>query len=402
MKMLLEHPKAKVTINICGVLTEMLNDHGATDVLAHIKELSDNKQLEFVDSAKYHAILPLIPEKETRRQIELNHKTNSYFFKESYKVKGFFPPEMCYSDEVGAILSDMEYEWVLISGIACAEKWPLDVIYNVPFNSTGIKVFFRDDILSNKISFHNVDNDSFFSELKNLGKGKRDIYVITAMDAETFGHHIQNWEKLFLAEVYETIENMSDGSAYKQLKQKTDLADAHRKIFESSEQVPQVEVVTISELLDKFSKKESKPPKKSSWSSSKEDLTAKNYYPLWNDPSNHVHRLQWEHARICLELVGGAYDLKDNPESSRFTDISRGLLDRAIHSCQFWWANKAKGLWDINLINKGLVLQEEVVLNAYRAIKVSGADEEDKREFYHDVTAARDIANKIRDQLFIM
>lgn len=403
LRMLLEHPNSKVTINICGVLTEMLNDHGAVDVLAHLKELAQKGQLEFVDSAKYHAILPLIPEKEMRRQIELNNKTNSYFFKESYKIHGFFPPEMCYSNEVGSILSDMRYDWVLISGVACPQNWPLDIIYKVSFDSSDINVFYRDDILSNKISFQGVDSVGFIEELINLSEGKKDIYVITAMDAETFGHHIQNWEQLFLAEVYETIMDMDEKiPAYSHIKQKTDLADAHKKIFESSQQLPQVEVVTISELLKKFSKKESKLPRLSSWSSSKDDILRKNYYPLWNDPGNHVHRLQWEHVKICFELVDAAFELKDSQESSRFADISKGLLDRAIHSCQFWWANKTKGLWDINLINKGLMLQEEVVLNAYRAIKASGADEEAKREFYHKVTAARDVSNKIRDQLFIL
>ena len=76
LKMLLEYPNAKLTINICGVLTEMLNDHGATDILTNIKKLAQNRQIEFVDCAKYHTILPLIPKKEMRRQIELNNKTN--------------------------------------------------------------------------------------------------------------------------------------------------------------------------------------------------------------------------------------------------------------------------------------------------------------------------------------
>ena len=37
-------------------------------------------QVEFVGSAKYHAILPLINEHEQRRQIRRNHLTNRHFF----------------------------------------------------------------------------------------------------------------------------------------------------------------------------------------------------------------------------------------------------------------------------------------------------------------------------------
>lgn len=397
LKMLLEHPNAKVTINICGVLTEMLNDHGAEDILDNIRTLSQRKQLEFVDSAKYHAILPLIPQKEMRRQIELNHKTNSYFFKEAYNVRGFFPPEMCYSNDVARLLGRMDYEWVLISGVACPKAWPLDEIHRISLGESGLCVFYRDDVLSNKISFHNIDSAGFISELLNLSKDKSDIYVITAMDAETFGHHIQHWEKLFLAEVYETIDGIS---SHDYIKQRTDLAEDHRKILESDEGA-QIEVITISGLLEKFPVRASKAPLPSSWSTTKEDIAKGNYYPLWKAIDNHVHNLQWEHVKICFELIDEASNFKQDKNSARFLNISRALLDRAIHSCQFWWANIG-GMRDINLINKGLMLQEEAILNAYKAINISGADEEIKREFYHKVTAARDLANKIRDQLFII
>ncbi len=395
--MLLKHPEAKVTINMCAVLTEMLNDHGDNDILSDLTKLAKNNQLEFVDSAKYHAILPLIPAKEIRRQIELNKKTNSYFFKDAYKVRGFFPPEMCYSTEVGQILSTLGYEWVLISGVACVEKWPLDCIYNVGFGKLKLNTFYRDDILSNRISFHDIDSTGFIKNLIGLSEDKDDIYVITAMDAETFGHHVQNWEKLFLADVYEMISGVA---RFDNLKQRTDLAESHKKIFESDLD-EQVQVVTISELLDKFPSKASKPPRPSSWSTTKEEILMGNFYPLWQGVDNDIHNLQWEHVKICFDLVNAAEQLKDaSEETERFFNIARGLLDRAIHSCQFWWANKGR-MWDVNMINKGLSLQEEVVLNAYKAIKAAEVDEETQRQFYHEVIAARDASNKIRDQLFL-
>lgn len=396
LRMLLEHPEAKITINMCGVLTEMLNDHGAFDILANLLTLANNKQLEFVDSAKYHPILPLVPLEEMRRQIELNHKANSYFFKQAYKVRGFFPPEMCYSDELGELLDSMGYDWALLSGIACPESWPLDVIYSTPFGKSSLSFFYRDDIISNKISFQDIDSAGFIAEMISLSKGKEDIYCITAMDAETFGHHIQNWEKLFLADVYEIIGGVAP---YEDLKQRTNLAESHKQILELAEDA-EIRVVTISELLEKFPTKLTRPPRPSSWSTTKDDINRSNFYPLWQNPDNQIHALQWEHVRICIELVDAAFDLKDNEESDRFYNLARGLLDRAIHSCQFWWANKGK-MWDVNMINKGLSLQEEVVLNAYKAIKASPVDDEDDRRYYHEVIAARDASNKIRDQLFL-
>ncbi len=398
LKMFLEHPKAKVTINICGVLTELLNDHGAEDILDDIKELALNKQLEFVDSAKYHAILPLLPSREMRRQIKLNQKTNQFFFKDIYKPRGFFPPEMCYSADVAKVVQSMEYEWILISGIADTDKWPVDFISEISCGSSFLKVFYRDDILSNKISFHNLDSKNFIKEMVNLSKNKKDTYIITAMDAETFGHHIEDWEKLFLAEVYETIDIIEKIYRQHKVKREISLSKTFNKIFADLKDIPHIEVLTISELLEKFPSRKSKPPIPSSWSTTKEDIAKKNYFPLWKNIKNPIHDLQWDHLNICFKLVEQAVNVKGSDGSSgRFAMLARNLLDRAVYSCQFWWANKEQGKWDINLINKGLMLQEEALFNAHKAVNLSSAGEDKKKDFYHNVLAARDIANKIRD-----
>ncbi|MBU1061544.1 MAG: hypothetical protein KJ952_02335 [Candidatus Omnitrophica bacterium] len=391
--MFLKHPNAKVTINICGSLTDLLSEHGAQDVLDGLKRLAQKKQLEFVDTAKYHAILPLIPKHEIQEQIRLNHKTNSHFFKEVYKTRGFFPPEMCYSDEVAGILKIMQYDWVLVSGIACQSEWPLDYISSVSCDSSYIKIFFRDDIISNKISFHNTNSVAFIKDLVNLSKGKRDIYVITAMDAETFGHHIRNWEKTFLADVYETIDGLKR-------KSKKTLPRACKKIISELREIPQIDVLTMSEILERFPIRKTKPALASSWSTSKDEVLKGNYYPLWKDPSNFIHKLQWRCLNICFELVEKVVHLRsNNKEVSRFSALARTYLDKAVFSCQFWWANKSRGTWDINLINKGLMLQEEVLLNVHKAINLSIASDKTKKDFYRKIFLFRRLANRVRDML---
>lgn len=396
IKVFSEQPATKVTINICGVLTQMLKDHGHIDIINGIRHVAEQGKLEFVDSANYHAILPLIPPKEVHRQIEQNHKTNSFFFKDSYKPRGFFPPEMCYSDELANILSALKYEWCIISGVACSSSWPLDMIYSVDLGKRSLAIFYRDDILSNKISFHNIDTKNFFAELINFSKERKDVYVITAMDAETFGHHIQNWEELFLADAYRTLEESE--ALPKKLKQKTDLAEKHKDIL-NSELKGQIQAVTISELLDKFPIEISSPPFPSSWSTSREEVDRGNFYPLWKDPANPLHHLQWKYVDLCFNLVDVSEKIKSGKESEHFSDIARMLLDRAIHSCQFWWANRHR-MWDINMVNKGLMLMEEVVFNALRAIYASGSDEE-KTDAYYKSLAAKDIASKIRERLIL-
>ncbi len=364
-----EHPESRVTLNMCGVLTEMLANHGYQDILKGLEKLGQHGQVEFVESSKFHAILPLIPEIEAKRQISLNKITNLSFFKDSYKPRGFFLPEMCYSDETASIVRGMGYEWVMVSGIACQGKWPMDYVPVFKIGLGSMKAFFRDDIISNMISFKNIDAARFVSRIKELAKGKEDAYIITAMDAETFGHHIRGWENIFLAALYEIIED-SD----------------------------KVKAVKISDLLEKFPVAKTKPPKPSSWSTSNEEIMAGNYYPLWNTPHNNVHRLQWEHMSMCLEIFQEAENKKNIEKSALFFNTARETLDMALHSCQFWWANKAR-MWNENLINKGLILQEETMLNSYLAVANSGCKDSEKKRCYNKVIAARHIAGKIRDEI---
>jgi alpha-amylase/alpha-mannosidase (GH57 family) len=291
-------------MNINGVLLEMLRDYGHREVIRGFRELGEKGQIEFTGSGKYHPILPLIPPSERQRQIELNIVTLKHFLAKDLAPKGFFPPEMCYDSEILPEVITAGHEWILLSGVACPAPWPLDKVYQVELNGKKISVFFRDDILSNKISFRQIGPAEFLEHLKHSGSDKKDMYVITAMDAETYGHHIQNWEKLFLAAVYEQLRPNRD--TYAEIKQITELAAQESALLTNADFTQQVKTVTMSELLEIFPRGEVVEPKPSSWSTSVEDLAAGNPYPLWLDKDNEIHRLQWEHLRLCIDVVNKA------------------------------------------------------------------------------------------------
>lgn len=400
LEVLEEYPHAKVAVNINAVLTELLWEHGFDDVIERLKALAERGQVEFTGSAKYHAVLPLIPQYEMRRQIRRNYLTNRHFFGDVYEPHGFFPPEMCYSPQVLEPVLDGGHRWLILSGVACPVSWPMNVIHQASLDSDALPVLFRDDVLSNKISFQGIDGPGFVEHLRQLkGPAGKDRYVVTAMDAETFGHHIENWDRLFLAEVYESIQ--PDAGAYQDIHQAQPLAAGHRRLVTMPQEpsLGDVRMVTISELLNIFPTGQRVQPRSSSWSTTTDDLKAGNDYPLWKDPGNNLHRLQWEHVSIALSLVRRAQEVADNETSQRHAQIARGLMDPALHSCQFWWASQ-RPHWDINMINRGLSLQEEVIVNAFRAINLSSAEEDAKRECYYRVVAGRDIRDKIHDQLF--
>lgn len=391
-----QQPHARVSVNINGVLTEMLYESGYQDVLDGLKELAERGQLEFVGSAKYHAILPLIDEDEQRRQIRRNHLTNRHFFGELYQPRGFFPPEMCYDRSFLDAMIDFGHEWVIMSGVACPAPWPTSVIYQARSDDGhNVGVVFRDDVLSNKISFQDMDGRSFIDHLRSAHGDEHDMYIVTAMDAETFGHHIENWDQLFLAEAYEAVAPL------RQLVQPRSLAASTRTLLTMTEQegADRVVSVRISDLFDHFPLGDVIDPRPASWSTTHEDLDKGVPYPLWQAPGNYIHKLQWEHVDIMGQLVHTAQDVADGAVSRRHAEIARGLMDPALHSCQFWWASR-RPHWDVNMIARGLDQQGGAVLNAFRSINLSGAPEETKRDAYYKVVASRDIRNKIHDQLF--
>lgn len=174
------------------------------------------------------------------------------------------------------------------------------------------------------------------------------------MDAETYGHHIKDWEDLFLAEVYEEIQVRSE--IYGHIQQKKALAAQHASLLQDTETAQQVQTIFISEILEHFPAADVIDPKPSSWSTTAQDIDAGNPFPLWKDKDNEIHRLQWEHMQICMELCSKAQQVADNEESKHFAGIARGLLERALQSDQFWWASR-RPMWNINLIHVGLIAQ---------------------------------------------
>ncbi len=394
-----EYPNAMATVNINGILTEMLRDCGYRDIIEGLRELAEKGQIELTGTGKYHPILPLIPSEEARRQIELNQKTNAFFFGTAFKPAGFFPPEMAYGRSIVLPVIEAGHRWMIMSGVACPADWPVDKIYQVEHEGKRLAVFFRDDILSNKISFQELSPEAFLEHLRAQKGDRENIYVITAMDAETYGHHIKNWEQLFLAEVYEELEVSSE--SYAHIQQAKALASQHSAILQDTGTAQEVQTVTISQLLDTFPLGEIIDPKPSSWSTSGQDIEAGNPYPLWLDKDSELHRLQWEHLGTCMEMCAKAAQVADNGESKHFEGIARGLVDRALQSDQFWWASH-RPMWDINLIHLGLMDQWRVLVNAYKAISSSRAPDELKKEYHNKVIAAADARNKIVDTLFLL
>ena len=362
-----EFEMTKITLNVNTVLIDLLLENDLDSTVDILKNLASESKLEITSTAKYHPILPLIPKKEAFRQIQMNEEVITREFGNIWGRRGFFPPEMAISSKLAKYIRELGYKWIIQSGVAFPAKeykitWPNDVIYCSP---NGLQLFFRDDILSNKISFKNTTAKNFVDDIKNLHKNERindagNSYIITAMDGETFGHHIKNYHSTFLKKVLELISNDNE-----------------------------IEMIFLSSLDTKFPVSEQKIiPKESSWSTTGEDLEKKIFYPLWKHPDNNLHKYYWKIVRSLNQLMklADSLDLTENWNAKSYYITARWFYDKSLCSDTTWWANPPE-LWSPNMIYKGIILLMKATLNAHLALlaanKKNGEGYFDAISYYH-------------------
>lgn len=321
---LMQNPKAKLTLNINAVLVELLKRDGCFDVVEGLRKLSERGQIEFTDTAKYHAFLPLLPESEIIRQIKLNHITNKKFFGKSYNPVGLFPTEMGYAPKMARVAKKLGYRWMIVDELAHPDHHNVnrETIYHLK-NDPGLFFFFRERDISFRILSAQVGISVFSSRMlvEILGdRLKRPNYLVTAMDGETFGHHRPGLEQL--------------------------LFDLYR--------VPEIQSVQLRELPDLFTKREGITPRSSSWALMQKDIERNTPYSRWNDTANPIHRAQWQLTNLAIRTVEAL-----NQKSKTYAK-ARVALDRSLHSDQYWWAS-ASPWWSIEMMEAGAKELRDVI-----------------------------------------
>lgn len=298
----------KINLNINAGLTELLIKNGYGDVIETIYNLAKTGRLEFTESAKHHALLPFLTREEIIRQIQENNKTNKKYFRETYNPKCFFPPEMAYSPKVGEVISSLGYSLVIVDEVSYRggkESAPKHKLFYL--DKTKTAVVFRERSVSNCIMSALVRNQKEFYEI--LGKEiEEKIYLATAMDGETFGHHRPGLEK----------------SLFKILS------------FKKPQQV------FLSQLPEFFKTENKISPLISTWASTSEDIEKGLQFFSWKNPQNKVHQLQWKFLNYLRSLT----------QKQKYSKKSLEKVDRAMSSDQFFWAS-GEPWWSIEMIEKG-------------------------------------------------
>jgi predicted glycosyl hydrolase (DUF1957 family) len=290
-RLMRQYPHLRLTINISGSLVELLEIHGYRSLLDEYRELAVAGRIELVGSAMYHPILPLLPEAEIRRQIELQTEISQRVFGAAYHPRGLFLPEMAYSKKVADIAQALGFEWIILDEL----HFPVGTLENTTryvIADNGLHVLFRSRTISKTFP------PEYICEHRRELDGQT---IITAHDGELYGH----WHR--------------DDHGY------------YERVFTDHE----ITMRTVSEYLDGLTQEVSIVPREASWESSEEELTQHEPYVLWNARDNAIHQELWKLAHFVMETMNTYQD------DANFTSARRHA-DRSLASCAWWWATGAK------------------------------------------------------------
>jgi len=327
LEILKKNQKANLTVNSNAGLLELLEKNGYQDVINDFKFLAQRGQIEFTGTAAYHAFLPLLPESEIERQILINNEISQKYFGKFYQPKGFFSPELAYDFKTAKIAKKLGFKYILAEELALPIKPNFEKVYQIS-NLKDFYVIFRDKRISVLILSAIIRNiESLKEELSDDFKKNR--YLLTIMDAETFGHHRPGLEKFL------------------------------EKIFEDKS----IKKVKVSEILEKFKSREEITPRACTWSSEEQDfwlkkekkIVATHPFILWQHPDNPIHKLQWEFTYFVID------EIEKNKNLTIYQKL-REKLDQAISSDQYWWAS-AQPWWSLEMIEQGAYNLKEIIFS---------------------------------------
>lgn len=289
VKAMEDNPKAKITINITGCLILRWRQLGYGGLIDRIRTLVNRGQVELVGSASYHPLLPLIPKKEAKAQIEEDIRILKDNFGKNIELKGFFFPEMAYGKEVARMVKNLGFEWIILDEISLngnlGQTKPRKDYMD---RSSGLKVVFR----SRKYS------SCYFPDFIRDNPNEKGPFI-TATDGELYGLRHKDPEGFF----------------EKTLKRRD------------------IEMKTISEFISERGKKENIAPIASSWESSEEELKNGDSYHLWRQKGNDIQDKIWKLAEL-------AYETGEKFKDDKNFNWARWHLVRGLASCTFWWASE--------------------------------------------------------------
>lgn len=306
-----EKQNLHLTLNLTGSLTEHFARLEKFEFFELLEKLVLAGKIELTGTAMYHPILPLIPESEVIRQIELNDLINSKYLPKAWKKskengQGFYLPEIAYSPKVSKLIAKFGFKYLTIDESAFERE--IDYTKKYVDSYSGLEL-----IINNR---------------------KVRILDIDALEKNKINVIISDGER----QVTEDFGNLK----------KTDFIE---KMFN-------LKHLTISKYLNELIETIIVKPQKSNWESLESEVKSKSYYHQWDNKADVVHKNLWKLINEVMNLVYGL-------TSDTNYIFVRSELDKALSSCTWWWVDGRFLGYTPQIIIEGL----DVIINVVRSLQ---------------------------------
>ncbi len=279
-------------------LTQRWLSEGYHDCLNLCLELQERGTVEFVGTAAYHPILPLLPRPAIERQVAEDAQQHRRLFPK-WSAQGFAPPELAFGPELLPILSSHGFQWCAVDDApySCLNEEPP---YSYVPVCGGLKVLMRSRLWSRALigcARSGGDGSALAGEMLEGASqwfGEDRGYLFLAMDPECFGHHRHG----SLAALADFLGAVSGSPG----------ASLHRP----------------SSLLEFYPGQQDEIPP-GSWQMTSDQFWEGEFFVPWQSRYNAAHTHLWELTELAVEAVGKLQQ----------------KLDRGLHAGFFWWEQNA-------------------------------------------------------------
>ncbi|OGG19429.1 hypothetical protein A2721_02785 [Candidatus Gottesmanbacteria bacterium RIFCSPHIGHO2_01_FULL_47_48] len=353
LDLLLTHPEIQMTLNISASLLlqlEQIKDH---DFFEKIKALGNRGQIEFLNSAIFHPILPLTPLPVITRQIKENAEIVEKFC-HSKPVPGFFPPELAVDEKVLRLISK-QMDFTIIDESSLNPNFDLKEIPKssiFKFQISNFKFLVSSRSLTELIRGYptvlHADKlitfiNSQISVPKERGANLKSP-LVSVSDAEVFGHHYSERTNL--------LRGLFESGGFRFIKATTALENLKSQVSSLK-----------SSLVA------------SSWQTAREDIKAGVPFIFWNNPHNPLQKKYHRLAQMAYKFLKKC---SQEESSSHTIHSAEHYFDQGISSCHTYWLSNSPW-WHPDLAELGA----RNLVKTIRTLPVAPSQKLAAERFYH-------------------
>lgn len=310
LKIFEQNPDLGFTLNLPGITVELMIKTGFGDVVKKIAGLGDRGQIDFTATPKYQPLIPLHGDDDVDRQIEAHNKICRRYFGICYSPQGLYSPSLAYSQKVSKAGARFMLKWVIVdeNSIKPKSQNGYNSLYMDKTAGGILLMGCRRDVsdqLGGSFWARKIPRSASEFLQTALKKASNDKYLITTIDARSFGYDNPGRHGLL------------------------------RAIYRDNRLKP----MTISHLRRLVKRKDFVKAVNGSSVTAKENSKKRRPFLIWEDDRNPIHQSLWKLYKMAASEMKNAAT-KGDPQLGRareMIDSASAAVNWSMASCSPWW-----------------------------------------------------------------